>query len=63
MTEPFKIAGIEVGPGERKLIELPVAKLYTQTAMNIQVHVIRGKKLGPGIFVTAAIHGDEINGI
>lgn len=63
MTEPFKIAGIEVGLGERKFIELPVAKLYTQTAMNVQVHVIRGKKPGPCIFVTAAIHGDEINGI
>lgn len=29
--------------------------------MNSQVHVIRGKKPGPSIFVTAAIHVDEIN--
>lgn len=63
MTEPFEVAGIEVGPGERRCVELPVSQLYTQTAMNIQVHVIRGKKPGPHIFVTAAIHGDEINGV
>lgn len=63
MTEPFKIADIEVWPGERKCIELPAAQLYTQTPMNIQVHVIRGIKPGPCIFVTAAIHGDEINGV
>lgn len=63
MTEPFKIAGIEIRPGERKCIELPAAQLYTQTPMNIQVRVIRGTKPGPCIFVTAAIHGDEINGV
>jgi uncharacterized protein len=63
MTEPFKIADVEVRPGERKCIELPAAQLYTQTPMNIQVHVIRGTNPGPCIFVMAAIHGDEINGV
>ena len=27
------------------------------------VHVINGRQAGPVMFVTAAIHGDEINGI
>ncbi len=63
MDEPFEIAGIRIRQGERKYIELPAADLYTQTPMNIPVHVIRGKTPGPCIFVTAAIHGDEINGV
>ncbi|HWR25270.1 MAG TPA: succinylglutamate desuccinylase/aspartoacylase family protein, partial [Methanosarcina sp.] len=61
MDEAFKIAGIEIKPGERKCIELPAENLYTP--INIPVHVIRGINPGPCIFVTAAIHGDEINGI
>jgi len=63
MDEPFEIAGIRIRRGERKCIELPAAHLYTQTPMNIPVHVIRGTTPGPCIFVTAAIHGDEINGV
>ncbi|MBF0266486.1 MAG: succinylglutamate desuccinylase/aspartoacylase family protein [Gammaproteobacteria bacterium] len=27
------------------------------------VHVIHGKKDGPVLFISAAIHGDEINGV
>lgn len=27
------------------------------------VHVIRGKNDGPKLFVSAAIHGDELNGV
>lgn len=63
MDEHFEIAGIRIRRGERKYIELPAAHLYTQTPMNIPVHVIRGTTPGPCIFVTAAIHGDEINGV
>jgi predicted deacylase len=31
--------------------------------MTIPVHVVSGKKSGPVLFVSAAIHGDEINGV
>jgi hypothetical protein len=31
--------------------------------MNLPVHVVHGKKEGPVLFVSAAIHGDEINGV
>lgn len=66
---PLEIAGIEIKPGERKCIELPAASLYTQTPMNLPVHVLRGKKRSdpslpaPRLFITAAIHGDELNGV
>ncbi|NMH61385.1 succinylglutamate desuccinylase/aspartoacylase family protein [Alteromonas sp. MYP5] len=37
--------------------------LYTATHMSIPVYVKRGKRPGPTLFVSAAIHGDELNGI
>ncbi len=59
----FAINGTKIAPGERKTIMLPVAELYDFTALEIPVHVIRGKKDGPVMFLSAALHGDEINGV
>ncbi|MYM65087.1 succinylglutamate desuccinylase/aspartoacylase family protein [Pseudomaricurvus sp. HS19] len=61
--QPFTIAGQQVKPGERVYLNVPVAKLYTDTDVSIPVHVIHGKKPGPKVFVSAAVHGDELNGI
>ncbi len=63
MAEPLEIGGVEIAPGTQQTIHLPVAPLYTQTEMAVPVRVIRGKKDGPRLFVCAAIHGDEINGV
>ena len=49
--------------GQRRSINIPVARLYTHTEMTMPVHVLRGKKDGPHLFVSAAIHGDEIIGV
>ena len=57
------IGGQEIAPGTTKRIEIPVVRLYTDTDINMPVHVIRAKKPGPTMFVSAAVHGDEINGI
>ena len=57
------IGGHSIAPGERKLIKLPIAKLYADTDVNLPIHVIRGRRSGPTVFVSAAIHGDEHNGI
>jgi predicted deacylase len=61
--QPFKINGITVPRGSRMTIDLPVAPLYTHAPMSMPVHVVHGKKPGPRLFVSAAIHGDEINGV
>lgn len=61
--KPFTIGGINVEPGEKKTIELPAASLYTQTPINIPIHVVHGKKSGPTVFLISAVHGDEINGV
>ncbi len=49
--------------GETKRIELPMPPLYTDTRMSMPVHVQRGKRDGPTMFVSGAVHGDELNGI
>lgn len=57
------IGGVTIKPGEETSFDLPVTRLYTHTPVAIPVHVIRGKKPGPILFVSAAIHGDELNGV
>ncbi len=57
------IDGKPIKRGERVTIDLTGAKLYTHTPLNIPIHVVRGRKPGPRLFISAAIHGDEINGV
>jgi predicted deacylase len=59
----FTIGGTTILPGQRVTLELNVARLYTHASMMMPVHVIYGKKPGPRLFISAAIHGDEINGV
>lgn len=56
------INDVIVKPGERKLISIPMPKLYDCTPLALPIHVIRGKSPGPTLCITAAVHGDEING-
>lgn len=53
----------EIKPDTTQQIDLPIVRLYTDTDISMPIHVIRAKKDGPSIFVSAAVHGDEINGI
>ena len=57
------INGTTFRPDTRTTIDLPAGRLYTHTPMTIPVHVITGKNPGPRLFISAAIHGDEINGV
>ncbi len=63
MSTGLIIAGKQVAAGRRMTINIPVASLYTHTEMTMPVHVLRGRKAGPRLFVCAAIHGDEIVGV
>ncbi len=62
-NDDLVIGGHHIKMGETKKIELPTVRLYTDTNMSIPIYVKRGKKPGPTIFVSGAIHGDELNGI
>jgi predicted deacylase len=61
--KPLKIGEAEIRPGQRITVDLPVARLYTDTSLNMLVKVIRGRRAGPVLFISAAIHGDELNGV
>ncbi len=60
---PFEFGGETIRPGERLTVELPMARLYTRNEMTLPVQVVHGKRPGPVMFVSAAVHGDEINGV
>jgi predicted deacylase len=62
-TPPFDFGGATIQPGERQTVELPMARLYTHNEMTLPVQVVHGKRPGPVMFVSAAVHGDEINGV
>lgn len=57
------IAGHNIKPGTSVDIDMPIVRLYTDTDISMPLHVVRAKKDGPTLFVSAAVHGDEINGI
>ena len=63
MGTELRINGEVISPGTRTTIGLPLPKLYTHTPISMPVHVIRGNKEGPRLFVCAALHGDELNGV
>jgi predicted deacylase len=63
MPEPFVLGGVEVPPGVRRAIELPVGRPFTRADLVLPVEVVNGRRPGPRLFVCAAIHGDEINGV
>lgn len=63
LNKPFSIGEIVVKPGQRANTSLPVAELYTSTPLSMPVEVICGRRAGPVLFVSAAIHGDELNGV
>jgi predicted deacylase len=60
---PFELGGIKIAPGSRNTVGLPVSILSDHTPVTMPVHVIHGAKAGPVIFVSAAIHGDEVIGV
>lgn len=63
MRKSFDIGGQSIKPGQRMAVEIPVPALYTHTSMSWPVYVVHGKKDGPVLFLSGAIHGDEINGV
>lgn len=60
---PFEIGGVKVEPGTRAVVELPVSVLSDRTPVSLSVQVIHGREPGPAVFVSAAVHGDEIIGV
>ena len=63
-TRPaFQIGSTRVAPGSQRTVELPVSMFSDHTPVTMSVHVVHGRSDGPVLFVSAAIHGDEIIGV
>jgi predicted deacylase len=63
LRQPFNIGEAIIAPGERRLVDLPVSRLSNHTPVSLPVQVVHGTRPGPTMFLTAAIHGDELNGV
>jgi hypothetical protein len=61
--EPITIGGVEIKAGSRQTVDLSVAEFYEGAQAKIPVHVIHGRRPGPQLFLSAALHGDEICGV
>jgi uncharacterized protein len=59
----FTLGEIDVQPGQRATVDLPVSMLSNHTHVALPVHVVHGEEQGPTIFLSGAIHGDEIQGV
>jgi predicted deacylase len=53
----------EVRPGEKRQFRYEVGETYLGDAVEIPVTILNGDEPGPRVFMTAAIHGDELNGV
>ncbi|RYM33381.1 succinylglutamate desuccinylase/aspartoacylase family protein [Brumimicrobium glaciale] len=61
--EPFELLGHTIAAGKTVRLTLEVAKLHTNTPIQIPVIVSHANKTGPTLLLLAGLHGDEINGI
>ena len=62
-SEPFTYDGGRIDPGESANIRYGISETYLGDPIRIPVTVVNGAKPGPTIFLSAASHGDELNGI
>ena len=63
MRAPLIIDGTTVEPGDAAAIDLRVTDLSTHTPLTMPLQIIHGRREGPTLFVCAALHGDELNGV
>lgn len=61
--EPLTIGGHVIPPGETRKLHLKISESYLGNAVKLPLHVIRAEAPGPRVFLTAAVHGDELNGM
>ncbi len=57
------IGDTKVVPGRRHRFDIPVARLPTGSMLGMPVAVLNGRGDGPTVWLSGAIHGDELNGV
>ena len=62
IRQNFEIAGDSIAPGTAATVHFPVTTMATGVNSTLAVKVLHGTKPGPTVFVSGAVHGDEIIG-
>ncbi|MCP3871148.1 MAG: succinylglutamate desuccinylase [Gammaproteobacteria bacterium] len=62
-AKPFQLIGSVVEPGNRRTLRWSSPQSPGGFAVQTPVIVVNGRQAGPVLCLTAAIHGDELNGI
>ncbi len=62
-AKTLKLLGAEVAPGSYRRLSWAGTELFEGITLESPVLVVNGKRPGPTLCLTAAVHGDELNGI
>ncbi len=60
---PVEIGALVVPPGRRARTQIDLIELADGSKVSLPVVVINGTRPGPRLYLGAAIHGDEVNGV
>ncbi|MGD8607308.1 MAG: succinylglutamate desuccinylase/aspartoacylase family protein [Myxococcales bacterium] len=59
----FEMGDVTAPPGKLTRVELPVSRLPTGAWLSLPIGVLHGLKNGPVIWISGAVHGDELLGV
>ena len=62
-VEPFTFSGGIVEPGETANVRYTISETYLGEPIRVPITIVNGERPGPKVALTAAAHGDELNGI
>lgn len=62
-SETLRIGDEVIGLGERRELQLKFSESYLGVPVSVPIYVNRAAADGPRVFLVAAIHGDELNGL
>jgi len=63
LAEPLRLLGAEIPPGESVRLSWSATELFEGVPVSTPVLAINGALPGPSLCLTAAVHGDELNGV
>ena len=63
IARTLTILGTEIHPGSYQRLSWTATELFEGVPVSTPILVVNGKLAGPTLCLTAAIHGDELNGI
>jgi len=63
MSDTFEYGGGAVAPGETYHGRYAISETFLGEPVRIPLTVVNGEDPGPTVFLSAAVHGDELNGV